>query len=81
MRCPARPQAGRAHAPEEAYGDEALAFTRGLVLQRDCEVEVESVDKNGTFLGTLRVPAPTGGHRAVNLGGEEERGEEGGHRV
>ncbi|KAL3924316.1 MAG: hypothetical protein SGPRY_003952 [Prymnesium sp.] len=52
IRCPkcARRDTG---ADEEPYGNEALAFTRGLCLQRDVEVEVESVDKMGTFLGSL----------------------------
>ena len=30
-------------------------FTRELALQREVEVEVETVDRGGTFLGTLRV--------------------------
>ena len=38
----------------EPYADEALAFTREAVLQREVEVEVETVDRAGTFLGTLR---------------------------
>ena len=37
--------------------------------QRDVELEVEGVDKGGTFLGTLRVP----GQKGLNLGGEHSR--------
>lgn len=59
VRCPSR---------EEAFAAEAVAFTRAVALQRDVEIEVNSVDKAGTFLGVLRVP-PVGGHgKALNLG-------------
>jgi len=37
----------------EPFGDEALAFARNLCFQRDVDIEVETVDKNGTFLGTI----------------------------
>lgn len=37
----------------EPFGDEALAFARGLCFQRDVDIEVETVDKNGTFLGSI----------------------------
>ncbi|KFM27295.1 Nuclease domain-containing protein 1 [Auxenochlorella protothecoides] len=60
VRCPARGQAasaGRAAVPEEPYWAEALAFVRDRVLQRDVVLEVEGVDRIGTFLGTLHVPA------------------------
>ena len=40
-------------APGEPYGDEALAFARSLCFQRDVDIEVETVDKNGNFLGAL----------------------------
>ncbi|KAG7669099.1 hypothetical protein Ndes2526B_g00826 [Nannochloris sp. 'desiccata'] len=63
VRCPAR---------EEPYAPEALAFTRSHCLQRDVDIEVNSVDKSGTFLGSLRVPAasasPSGHGKALNLG-------------
>jgi len=54
LRCPmcTRRDGG---AGAEPYGDEALAFARGLCFQRDVDIEVESVDKNGTFLGTLYI--------------------------
>jgi len=57
VRCPAR---------DEPLAAEALAFTRSLALQRDVELEVEAVDKNGTFLGTVHVP-PSGHGKPVNL--------------
>lgn len=54
--CPARPQ-------EEPYWEEALAFTRGIALQRDCELEVHSIDRAGNFQGAVRFGR-------TNLGGE-----------
>lgn len=50
IRCPkcARRDTG---AEEEPFGNEALIFARNLCLQRDIEIEVESIDKSGTFLG------------------------------
>ncbi|CAN1242042.1 Ribonuclease TUDOR 1 [Linum perenne] len=44
VRCPGR---------DEPYADEALAFMRRRLMQRDVEIEVETVDRNGTFLGSL----------------------------
>ncbi|XP_051115668.1 ribonuclease TUDOR 2-like [Andrographis paniculata] len=44
VRCPAR---------GEPYSDEAIAFMRQRLMQRDVEIEVKTVDKTGTFLGTL----------------------------
>jgi len=37
----------------EPYGAEALAFTKSLVLQREVQIEVESMDKGGNFIGWL----------------------------
>ena len=37
----------------EPYGDEAAAFVKELVLQREVEIEVESMDKGGNFIGWL----------------------------
>eukprot|EP00959_Pyramimonas_sp_CCMP1952_P196387 4106161-Pyramimonas_sp.AAC.1 len=45
----------RAPGRGEPFSDEALAFSRYACLQRNAEVEIESVDKTGTFLGTLHV--------------------------
>ncbi|XP_062022186.1 ribonuclease TUDOR 1-like [Rosa rugosa] len=44
VRCPGR---------DEPYSDEAIAVMRRRLMQRDVEIEVETVDRNGTFLGTL----------------------------
>ncbi|XP_019188827.1 PREDICTED: ribonuclease TUDOR 1 isoform X1 [Ipomoea nil] len=44
VRCP-----GRA----EPYSEEAIALMRRKIMQRDVEVEVENVDRTGTFIGTL----------------------------
>ncbi|CAM6104246.1 unnamed protein product [Calypogeia fissa] len=37
----------------EKYSEEAITFMRQKIMQRDVEIEVETVDKTGTFLGTL----------------------------
>ncbi|KAL6634252.1 hypothetical protein ACP70R_026923 [Stipagrostis hirtigluma subsp. patula] len=37
----------------EPYSDEAIALMRRRILQRDVEIEVEAVDRTGTFLGSL----------------------------
>nr|XP_023647180.1 staphylococcal nuclease domain-containing protein 1 [Paramormyrops kingsleyae] len=39
----------------EPYSDEAMMLTKELVLQREVEVEVESMDKAGSFIGWLHV--------------------------
>jgi len=41
--------------PGDPFGDEAHAFTKDLVLQREVDVEVESMDKGGNFIGWLYV--------------------------
>uniref|UniRef100_A0A1I8PTZ6 Staphylococcal nuclease domain-containing protein 1 n=1 Tax=Stomoxys calcitrans TaxID=35570 RepID=A0A1I8PTZ6_STOCA len=49
--CPrsSRPALNGVPAQEgEPYGDEALAFTRDRVLQRDVSVHIDTTDKNGT---------------------------------
>jgi len=61
------PSAVRCPTREEPFAAEALAFTRSHALQREVEIEVEAVDKAGTFLGSLRV-LPVGGHgKPLNL--------------
>ena len=62
VRCPRGDEPGAA---------EAYRFVRHTLCQRDCEIEVEAVDKVGTFLGTLtygkgNAKAPT----VLNLGVE-----------
>ncbi|XP_050365704.1 ribonuclease TUDOR 1-like [Argentina anserina] len=44
VRCPGR---------DEPYSDEAIAVMRKRLMQRDVQIEVETVDRNGTFLGRL----------------------------
>lgn len=44
VRCPGR---------DEPYSDEAIAFMRRKIMQKDVEVEVETVDRGGTFLGSM----------------------------
>ncbi|XP_061369869.1 ribonuclease TUDOR 1 [Gastrolobium bilobum] len=44
VRCPGR---------DEPYSDEAIAIMRRKIMQRDVEIEVETVDRTGTFLGSL----------------------------
>ncbi|KAK7316871.1 hypothetical protein RJT34_00642 [Clitoria ternatea] len=44
VRCPGR---------DERYSDEAIALMRRKIMQRDVEIEVETVDRTGTFLGSL----------------------------
>uniref|UniRef100_A0A671LCW0 Staphylococcal nuclease domain-containing protein 1 n=1 Tax=Sinocyclocheilus anshuiensis TaxID=1608454 RepID=A0A671LCW0_9TELE len=39
----------------EPYSEEATIFTKELVLQREVEVEVESMDKAGNFIGWLHI--------------------------
>ncbi|GIY94809.1 staphylococcal nuclease domain-containing protein 1 [Caerostris extrusa] len=41
--------------PGEPYGDEALAFTKDLCLQREVQIEVEAMDKAGNCIGWLWV--------------------------
>merc|ERR1719412_2932122 len=35
----------------EPYGDEALAFVKDMIMQREVEIEVEQIDKGGNFIG------------------------------
>ncbi|KAH1074755.1 hypothetical protein J1N35_027083 [Gossypium stocksii] len=44
VRCPGR---------DEPYSDEAIAVMRRKIMQKDVEIEVETVDRTGTFLGSL----------------------------
>lgn len=57
IECPrgARPLPGGGTAPSDAYGEEALAFTKELALQHEVEVEVESMDKGGNFIGWMYI--------------------------
>ncbi|KAF8068404.1 elongation factor G [Scenedesmus sp. PABB004] len=67
VRAPQRPMpamGGRPAAPGEPHGDEAYAWTREHFNQREVEIEVETADKGGTFLGTITLPGP----KPVSLG-------------
>ncbi|KAA8540590.1 hypothetical protein F0562_024491 [Nyssa sinensis] len=44
VRCPGR---------DEPFSDEAIALMRRKIMQREVEIEVETVDRTGTFLGSL----------------------------
>lgn len=48
----------------EPYAAEAVTFTKEQVNQRDVDLEIESMNKGGTFLGRLTVP----GTRPFDLG-------------
>lgn len=39
--------------PGERFGDEALAYTKDLCMQKEVQIEVESMDKAGNFIGWL----------------------------
>ncbi|ESO85752.1 hypothetical protein LOTGIDRAFT_235720 [Lottia gigantea] len=54
--CPrgARPQGG-VTVPADPYGEEALAFTKEMCMQREVMVSVETIDKGGNFIGWLFV--------------------------
>ena len=72
-RCPQPPRQGEAPANREAAADAgaSLAFARRHCMQRDVEIEVDAVDKAGTFLGNLYLghPAEGGsGSQKVELG-------------
>ncbi|XP_038049256.1 staphylococcal nuclease domain-containing protein 1-like [Patiria miniata] len=54
--CPKMARTGPGGPTEsEPYSEEALQYTKELVLQREVEVEVESIDKAGNFIGWLFV--------------------------
>ncbi|KAL0721178.1 hypothetical protein Bca4012_035777 [Brassica carinata] len=44
VRCPGR---------GEPYSEDAIAFMRRKIMQRDVEIEIETVDRTGTFLGSM----------------------------
>ncbi|VEL26866.1 unnamed protein product, partial [Protopolystoma xenopodis] len=47
------PRASRGSEAGDVFGDEALEFVRDLCMQRDVEIEIESVDRIGNFIGWL----------------------------
>ena len=40
-------------SPAEPFGQEALMYTKELIMQREVDVEVETCDKGGNFIGWL----------------------------
>ena len=50
VRCP---QGSRLGTPGEPFGDEASAFTKELVFQQDVEVEIQDIDRSGSFVGSV----------------------------
>lgn len=56
--CPrgARPAInGAPESKAEPYGEEALAFTKERVMQREVNIQVDNIDKAGNFIGWLFV--------------------------
>merc|ERR1712012_877899 len=51
--CPkaSRVMPGGAVTEADPYGDEALTFVKEMIMQREVETEVESIDKGGNFIG------------------------------
>jgi staphylococcal nuclease domain-containing protein 1 len=49
IRCPS----SRRDGPPVPFAEEAAEFTRNLILQRDVQVEVENIDRIGTFVGRI----------------------------
>jgi len=47
------PGVGGGAIEAEPFGDEALTFTKELCHQREVEIEVDSIDKAGNFIGFL----------------------------
>ncbi|PAV92346.1 hypothetical protein WR25_15357 [Diploscapter pachys] len=68
INCPkgARSGASGPAGQAEPYSDEATAFSRKAVLQREVELEMEALDKTGNFIGYMFVPQTEGG-RPQNL--------------
>mmetsp|Transcript_8588 Transcript_8588/g.15747 ORF Transcript_8588/g.15747 Transcript_8588/m.15747 type:complete len:931 (-) Transcript_8588:130-2922(-) len=51
---------GRAATEAQPYAEEATIYTRSLVLQREVEIHVESMDKGGTAIGQIKVMGQNG---------------------
>lgn len=55
--CPSTAKRNLAGSKDEPFAKEALAFTRAVALnQNGCKVRIETMDRAGTFLGSLLVP-------------------------
>eukprot|EP00882_Tetradesmus_deserticola_P005631 GHRQ01005927.1.p1 GENE.GHRQ01005927.1~~GHRQ01005927.1.p1 ORF type:complete len:442 (+),score=261.50 GHRQ01005927.1:56-1327(+) len=74
VRAPQRPMpamGGRPAAAGEPYGLEAYLWTREHFNQREVEIEIETADKGGTFLGSIVLPGAKPlslGHTLARLG-------------
>uniref|UniRef100_A0A915AJY5 Staphylococcal nuclease domain-containing protein 1 n=1 Tax=Parascaris univalens TaxID=6257 RepID=A0A915AJY5_PARUN len=55
---------GRLIGESEPFAEEAAKFTRSKVLQHEVEIEVEGMDKSGSFIGYMFAPSEKG---TVNL--------------
>lgn len=57
IQCPrgSRPVGNGVFEPAEPFGEEALAYTKSLLTQRDVTIEVETMDKVGGFVGYIFV--------------------------
>ncbi|ROT73426.1 nuclease domain-containing protein 1 [Penaeus vannamei] len=55
--CPrgSRPAPGGGTLPGEPFGEEALNLSKSLIMQREVEIEVDSMDKGGNYIGWLHV--------------------------
>lgn len=66
------PSYARGNASEdresEPFGDEAFTFTRIAALQRDVSVEIEAVDRMGSFMGSLFVDGRNFSVELLSLG-------------
>lgn len=54
------PSGVKSPGKDEDFSAEAMSFSRSKILQRNVEIVVDSVDKIGTFLGTLEFPTASG---------------------
>mmetsp|Transcript_6774 Transcript_6774/g.14968 ORF Transcript_6774/g.14968 Transcript_6774/m.14968 type:complete len:971 (+) Transcript_6774:79-2991(+) len=70
IKTPSRPQPaanGKPAVQGEPFADEAVAFTREHAMQRDAEVTIETMDKGGTFLGTINILPASPAAKPLNL--------------
>ncbi|EJW87343.1 hypothetical protein WUBG_01746 [Wuchereria bancrofti] len=51
---------GKLIGENEPYAEEAAKFTRSKIMQREVEVEVEGMDKSGSFIGYMFVQTEQG---------------------
>ncbi|KAI6196869.1 Nuclease domain-containing protein [Aphelenchoides besseyi] len=59
--------AGKVQQTGDPIAEEALKFTRSQVLQHEVQIEVESVDKTGGFIGNLFIKPEGSSSFSVNL--------------